>query len=70
MFSVRSEPGVRCLMVQMGRIEECDENIHVEQRNHTTFQPSSRSRLTISEVTSEARFRAGRTGTPFLLRGT
>lgn len=69
MFSVRSEPGVRRLMMHMGRIKECDENVHVEQRNHPTFQPSSRSRLTISEVTSEARFRAGSTGTPFLLRG-
>lgn len=39
MFSVCSEPGVRCLMMHMGRIKECDENVHVEQRNHTTLRP-------------------------------
>ena len=46
--AVASGPFVRCLVVDMSGIEQCDQNIDVQEINHGL---SSRRRLTISIVT-------------------
>ena len=67
--AIASEPGVRRLVMQVGGIEQRNQDIYVEQGDHAPpLQGSSRSRLTISGVTSRVPRCLGRIGTPLRLR--
>ncbi len=58
------EPPMHLGMADMGRIDQCDQDIHVQQKSHGV---SSRSVLTISSVTTALSLLISRSGTVALV---
>jgi hypothetical protein len=63
LMSFRRKPGVRAVVQNVGRIDQGDQDVHVQKAPR--HRSSSRSRCTSSEVTRGAPLRTLRSGTPF-----